>query len=279
MIKKNSQQARHYELKDLLYIMSRLRDPETGCPWDIKQSWESITSSTIEEAYEVVEAIESGDRSKISEELGDLLFQVVFYSQLAQEETVFDFHQVVSQLCDKLVRRHPHVFPGGELESVRDGSEEINESQIKQDWESIKQVERNNKGQSGLLADIGTNLPSLTRAFKLQKRAASVGFDWQDIGEVVAKFKEELDEFEEALHLNTDRQAIEDELGDVLFTCVNLARFLELDAEKTMRRANRKFENRLAHVEKELETEGLTIAECSRETLQAFWNRAKQAGL
>lgn len=268
-----------YSLKDLLYLMGRLRDPETGCPWDIKQSWQSITSSTIEEAYEVVEAIESEDRNKIKEELGDLLFQVVFYSRFAEEEGSFNFYQVVHTLTDKLVSRHPHVFPNANLRAERNAGVVVSEASINQSWESIKKQERGDRGQQGVLADIATNLPALARAEKLQKRAARSGFDWEHIDQVIDKLNEEIMELKEALQEKQNKQRQEAELGDVLFSCVNLARFTGLDCEKALRQANRKFEARVSWVEKQLASEGRRLESCSSEELDQYWRRAKSAGL
>jgi len=268
-----------YSLKDLLYLMERLRDPETGCPWDIKQSWQSITASTIEEAYEVVEAIESEDRSKIKEELGDLLFQVVFYSRFAEEEGSFNFYQVVHTLTDKLVSRHPHVFPGASLCAVRDAYANITENSVNQSWESIKKRERGDRGQQGVLADIATNLPALARAEKLQKRAARSGFDWEHVDQVIDKLNEEITELKETLQEKQNKQAQEAELGDVLFSCVNLARFAGLDCEKALRQANRKFEARVSWVEKQMASEGRELESCSSAELDQYWQRAKNSGL
>src|SRR5690606_21059326 len=205
--------------------MARLRDPKSGCPWDIKQSYASIAPSTIEEAYEVVDAIEKQDYVHLKEELGDLLFQVIFYSQIGREEGRFDFAGIVSDLVAKLVRRHPHVFPDGSLHS-RVADQSSLPADVKQRWEAIKQEERASKGVKGVLADVPLNLPALTRATKLQKRAASVGFDWDDVQGPIAKVREELLEVEEALATG-NQNAIAEELGDLLFAVVNISRFLK----------------------------------------------------
>lgn len=279
MNKLDTQAPEYYSLGDLLYLMGRLRDPQTGCPWDIKQTWQSITLSTIEEAYEVVDAIESEDKSKIKEELGDLLFQVVFYSRFAEEEGSFDFAQVVHTLTDKLVSRHPHVFPNADLRAERDASAVVNETGVNQSWESIKKQERDDRGQEALLADIAKNLPALLRAEKLQKRASRSGFDWERSEQVIAKLEEEIEELKAALQEKQNTQALEAELGDVLFSCVNLARFTGLDCEKALRQANRKFEARVAWVEKQLASEGRQLESCTSSELDRYWEQAKHAGL
>lgn len=259
-----------YSLDDLLYLMSRLRDPDTGCPWDIKQDYASIAPSTIEEAYEVVEAIEQQDFVHLKEELGDLLFQVIFYSQLGREEGRFDFAGVVSDLVAKLVRRHPHVFPDGSLQS-RIEHRELLPTDVKARWEAIKQEERLQKGQRGILADVPVNLPALTRATKLQKRAAGVGFDWDDIQGPIAKVREELAEVEEALAVK-DNEAVAEEIGDLLFAVVNISRYLKLDAETLLRNANRKFEKRFHFMEEQSPT---PLAETSMPVLNQLWEEAK----
>lgn len=261
----------HYSIDDLLYLMARLRDPETGCPWDIKQDYASIAPSTLEEAYEVVDAIEKQDFAHLNEELGDLLFQVIFYAQIGKEEGRFDFATVVSTLVAKLVRRHPHVFPDGTLESRIDNRHTL-PTDVKARWEAIKQQEREAKGNTGLLDDVPANLPSLTRATKLQKRAASVGFDWADIHGPIAKVREELAEVEEAL-TQQDARAIEEELGDLLFAVVNITRYLKIDAEAALRAANRKFERRFHYMEQH---SARPLAESSLEDMNRLWDEAKQ---
>lgn len=260
-----------YTIDDLLYLMARLRDPESGCPWDIKQDYASIAPSTLEEAYEVVDAIEKQDFVHLKEELGDLLFQVIFYSQLGKEEQRFEFSSVVSGLVEKLVRRHPHVFPDGTLHSRVDNRHTL-PLDVKQRWEAIKQQERAAKGVQGVLADVPLNLPALSRAAKLQKRAASVGFDWDDIQGPIAKVREELLEVEEALGLQ-DQAAIEEELGDLFFSVVNISRYLKLDPELLLRKANHKFEARFNFIEQHCE---LGLAETSLAEMNRLWDLAKQ---
>ncbi len=268
-----------YQLPDLLHLMARLRDPQHGCPWDLQQNYASIVPHTLEEAYEVADAIESGDFDHLPGELGDLLFQVVYYSQLAREEGRFDFATVVDAITRKLVRRHPHVFPDGDLY----GSPELprlDEAAIKQRWEEIKAEERAEKAaapeQLSLLDDVPSALPALRRAAKLQKRAAQVGFDWPEALPVVDKVREELGEVLEAMSEN-DPQAIAEELGDLLFVVVNLARHLKVDPENALRAANGKFERRFRFIEQALREAGRPIESCDLEELDGLWGEAKKA--
>lgn len=268
-----------YQLPDLLHLMARLRDPQHGCPWDLQQDYASIVPHTLEEAYEVADAIESGDFEHLPGELGDLLFQVVYYSQLAREEGRFDFATVVDAITRKLVRRHPHVFPDGDLY----GSPELprlDEAAIKRRWEEIKAEERAEKAaapeQLSLLDDVPSALPALSRAAKLQKRAAQVGFDWPEALPVVDKVREELDEVLEAMS-ESDPQAIAEELGDLLFVVVNLARHLKVDPENALRAANGKFERRFRFIEQALRDAGRSIENCDLEELDALWGEAKKA--
>lgn len=268
-----------YQLPDLLHLMARLRDPQHGCPWDLQQNYASIVPHTLEEAYEVADAIESGDFDHLPGELGDLLFQVVYYSQLAREEGRFDFATVVDAITRKLVRRHPHVFPDGDLY----GSPELprlDEAAIKQRWEEIKAEERAEKAaapeQLSLLDDVPAALPALSRAAKLQKRAAQVGFDWPEALPVVDKVREELDEVLVAMSEN-DAEAIAEELGDLLFVVVNLARHLKVDSENALRGANGKFERRFRFIEQALRQAGRPIENCTLEELDALWDAAKRA--
>lgn len=259
-----------YTIDDLLYLMARLRDPESGCPWDIKQDYASIAPSTLEEAYEVVDAIEKQDFAHLKEELGDLLFQVIFYSQLGKEEHRFEFAGVVSDLVAKLIRRHPHIFPDGTLHSRID-NRQILPGDVKARWEAIKQQEREAKGARRLLADVPLNLPALSRAAKLQKRAASVGFDWDDVYGPIAKVREELLEVEAELD-SGDRSALEEELGDLLFAAVNIARYMKIDPEQALRRANQKFEQRFAFIE---DNAGQSLDKTSIEEMNRLWDLAK----
>lgn len=269
-----SEKPLSYTLDDLLFLMERLRDPTHGCPWDLKQSYETIAPSTLEEAYEVVDAIERGDYPHLREELGDLLFQTIFYSQLAKEQNLFSFADIIDTLTAKLIRRHPHVFPDGHLYSTAN-DETSSTTDVNQNWEAIKSAERQQKGMKGLLADIPLALPSLTRAAKLQKRAAQVGFDWPDVSQVMEKVEEELGELQHAMVQQTSED-IEAELGDLLFTCVNLARHLKIDPETALRKANAKFTSRFEQIEKAAEEEGVTLAQLTPSELDERWNAAKR---
>lgn len=260
-----------YQLNDLLHLMARLRDPQYGCPWDLKQDYASIVPHTLEEAYEVADAIERGDFAHLPGELGDLLFQVVYYSQLAKEEGRFEFATVVDAITRKLVRRHPHVFPDGDLYGAPDMAC-LEEAAIKQRWEEIKAAAPE---QLSLLDDVPSALPALSRAAKLQKRAAQVGFDWPEALPVVDKVREELDEVLEAMSEN-DPEAVAEELGDLLFVAVNLARHLKVDPETALRSANAKFERRFRYIEQALREAGRPIEDCTLDELDALWGEAKK---
>lgn len=261
-----------YQLVDLLRVMDRLRDPEKGCPWDLAQDFDTIVPSTLEECYELVEAIEDGDFPHLAEELGDLLFQVVFYARLGQEQGLFDFLQVVDTLVEKLVRRHPHVFAAGEIEGVVNGESSVIE--VGQSWEQIKRQERSAREQHSALADIPRALPALSRAQKVQKRAANVGFDWSEIEAVLDKVREELDEYQQARQETRHRQ--EEELGDLLFSCVNLARHAGVDAEAALRRATAKFERRFHCMEQNLQARGDAMIDLDEAALDIAWEAAKR---
>ncbi len=261
-----------YELSDLLRVMQRLRDPHSGCPWDLRQDFESLTSSTLEECYELAQAIESADYPHVEEELGDVLFQVVFYAQLGCERELFSFEDVVSTLVGKLLRRHPHVFKGGEIEGVIDSDISIDD--VQRSWEAIKARERVAKSQGGILDDVPLALPALPRAQKIQKRAAGAHFDWPDHVGALAKIEEELLELKKAITSGSHR-AIEEEMGDLLFSCVNVSRHLQVDAEASLRRATKKFENRFQQVITMAELSGHTLDQLSESELNALWLRAK----
>lgn len=267
-----------YQLDDLLHLMARLRDPQYGCPWDLKQNYASIVPHTIEEAYEVADAIERGDFDHLPGELGDLLFQVVYYSQLAREEGRFEFATVVDAITRKLIRRHPHVFVDGDLYGAPDAAK-LEEAAVKQRWEELKAEERAEKAaapeQLSLLDDVPTALPALSRAAKLQKRAAQVGFDWPDALPVVDKVREELDEVLEAMSEN-DAEAVAEEIGDLLFVVTNLARHLKVDPEAALRAASGKFERRFRFIEQALREAGRPIENCSLDELDALWGEAKR---
>lgn len=253
------------ELERLLVIMRSLRDPDTGCPWDVKQDFKSIAPYTIEEAYEVADAIERGDYDDLQEELGDLLLQVIFHAQMADEENLFDFHAVAKTLGDKLVARHPHVFGSASA---------TNEAEVKALWEAKKSQERSDKGHASILDDIPQNMPALMRAQKLQKRVAKVGFDWPDTQPVIAKVYEELKEVEVEIEAN-DRAKQEEELGDLLFVATNLARHLGFKAEDCLRNANYKFERRFRGIEGVLEEQGKAMEDCSLQDLDGIWDQIK----
>ena len=267
-----------YQIDDLLHLMARLRDPQTGCPWDLKQTYASIVPYTLEEAYEVADAIERADFEHLPGELGDLLFQVVYYSQLAQEEGRFEFAAVVDGITRKLIRRHPHVFVDGDLYGAPDAAR-LDEAAVKQRWEELKAEERAAKAavpeQLSLLDDVPQALPALSRAVKLQKRMAQVGFDWPDALPVVDKVREELDEVLEAMSEN-DPQAISEELGDLLFVVTNLARHLKVDPESALRAANAKVERRFRFIEQALREAQRPIENCTLDELDALWGEAKK---
>ena len=274
-----------YSIDDLKTLMARLREPDTGCPWDTKQTFASIVPHTIEEAYEAADAIEQGDYPHVKDELGDLLFQVIFYARMGQEEGHFDFDGIVDNLVRKLIRRHPHVFPEGTLESRIDPDNRPTEAWIKESWERIKAEERAQKPAPDAdalvsrLDGIARTLPAMARAEKLQRRAARHSFDWPDIGAVFDKLHEEIDELKEAWQAAEDgtgeRDAVEDELGDLLFVCVNLARFMKVNPEQALKRTNRKFEMRFRAIEEILAAEGRDMDEESLEALDAIWQRVK----
>ena len=267
-------QKTEYGIEDLRYLMRRLRDPKSGCPWDLKQNFQSLTSHTIEEAYEVVDAIEQDDMSHLSEELGDLLFQIIFYSQLAEEQSQFSFDDIISTITQKLIRRHPHVFPEGTIESSRVSLADAEIVEIKRVWEEIKRQERTDKGVGKTLDDIPLALPALNRALKLQKRAANVGFDWSDIKPVIEKINEEVIELEVEIKRG-DKVRMADELGDLLFSCVNLARHLKLDPETSLRGANQKFKRRFESME--LLAGKTKIEDHSADQLELLWGKVKRS--
>ncbi len=284
---------RRHDLDDLLTLMAVLRDAEQGCPWDLKQDWDSIVPHTLEEAYEVADAIERRAWHELPAELGDLLFQVVYYAQFGAEEGRFDFHDVVDTLTAKMLRRHPHVFPDGTLGSRRPpgvSAEEIEAAQAEIDnvssrWESLKAEERAERASGGdasrwdseaasVLDDVPRTLPALSRAAKLSKRAARAGFDWPDARGVVAKIREELSEVEEALAAG-DREHAAEEVGDLLFAVTNLARTLKADPEQCLRATNAKFERRFRHLETAIAADGVALEEAGLDLMERHWQAAK----
>jgi len=257
----------HGGMPRLLEIMRRLRNPESGCPWDIEQTFATIAPYTIEEAYEVADAIDRQDWDELKGELGDLLFQSVFHAQMAEEAGYFSFDEVADTMSDKMVARHPHVFG--------DENREKSAEQQTRDWETIKAAERAGKKQQGTLDGVAKGLPALLRALKLQKRAARVGFDWPETTMVLDKIKEEADELVEAKDdLTADE--IEEEMGDLLFVMANLARHLKIDPEAALRRANSKFVRRFEYIEDQLRLRGKTPDQSSLEEMDAIWNGIRQ---
>ena len=271
----------------LIAIMTMLRDKQHGCPWDLEQTIKSLLPYTLEEVYEVADAIENNDLVELEDELGDLLFQVIFYAQIAKEQGAFDFQDIATAISDKLVRRHPHVFPAGDIEQFGI-PQDISAQQVVVNWEAIKEIEREEKCKKGgsaaveknesILDDVPRALPAMERARKLQKRAAQVGFDWAEIAPVLNKLKEEVAEFEEAL-ASGDHERISDELGDVLFATINLARHSKIEPEVALRSTNRRFELRFKWIEVALSKQGKVFKDANLEELDALWDQAKSTGL
>jgi MazG family protein len=258
------------ELHKLLKIMADLRNPESGCPWDIKQSFESIAAYTVEEAYEVADAIERNDMDDLKNELGDLLFQVVFHAQIASENNQFDFVDVVNEINDKLIRRHPHVFAGDSGKS---------EAELNREWEKHKKKERADKAETagaGYLDGVASTMPALRWSEKLQKRAAHHGFDWDDITPVFEKLNEEIAELKAEITHQDNQQRITDEMGDILFASVNLSRHLGVNPEQALRDSNRKFIARFEIVERLLHDDGRQMEDCSVAVLEEYWQKAKK---
>ena len=281
-------------IEKLVALMVMLRDQKLGCPWDLEQTIESLVPYTLEEVYEVVDAIDKNDMVELKDELGDLLFQVVFYAQIACEEGLFTFDDVADSITAKLIRRHPHVFPDATIGSFGSKSY-ISSDQVAVNWEAIKQEEkikklqhRAERGQTekedstdaiaSTLDDVPRSLPALERAYKLQKRAANTGFDWSDIAPVIEKLKEESAEFQSALETKNQQQ-IQAEIGDVLFTAVNLARHASVEPEIALRGANHRFEERFKWIETTLYSRDQTVNETNQEQLDELWEQAKGMGL
>ena len=256
------------EISRLLEIMKRLRDPKDGCPWDIEQTYETIAPYTIEEAYEVSDAIDQGNWQELEGELGDLLLQVIYFTQIGNEDGHFSFESVVKNVSDKMVRRHPHVF--GDKKHYKSSDQQIT------DWEKIKEQERSKNTPSKTLDGIAGNLPALTYATKLQKRAARVGFDWPDISGVTDKISEEIDELNEARN-ELSLEAQEEEYGDLMFVMVNFARHLKIDPEKALRGANKKFKKRFEEVEKKLAAIGKRPIDSNLDEMNNIWKIVKNS--
>lgn len=256
-------------IQHLLDIMATLRDPVRGCPWDREQTFATIAPFTIEEAYEVADAIERGDLGELRDELGDLLFQVVFYAQMAKEAGHFDFEAVVAAIIDKITRRHPHVFAGAE---VRDAAEQSEQ------WERHKAAERAAKAagvRPSVFDGVSRNLPALTRAVKLQRRAARVGFDWESLEQVLVKLEEEIAELRAEMALGSDGERMRHEIGDLLLVCSNIARYAGVDPESALREANGRFERRFRRVEELLSQHGKTPSASSLAEMESLWQQAK----
>jgi MazG family protein len=252
----------------LLQVMARLRDPDGGCPWDLEQDFSTIAPYTIEEAYEVADAIERQDFQDLEGELGDLLLQVVYHAQMAREAGRFDFETVAAHIAEKMIRRHPHVFGEAEVESA--AAQTIA-------WEEAKAAERGQKeaGDASILADLPLGLPALTRSAKLQRRAARVGFDWADLSPVLGKLEEELAELRAELAAGAPQERLADEMGDLLFAAANLARHLGIDGEMALRQANQKFERRFRAIETALRAAGRRPEDASLDEMEELWQAAK----
>ena len=253
------------EINNLLQTFKKLRDPSQGCPWDKEQDFKSIASCSIEEAYEVADAIEREDFNDLKEELGDLFFQIIFHSGMAEEKKLFNFEEVVKELNDKLIRRHPHVF---------DKKQEMSASESLEIWEKEKKKEREKKNLISLMDDIPKNLPSLTRAKKIQKRAKSVGFDWQNENDVIRKIDEEIDELKRA-KASQKKEDISEEIGDLFFTLVNLSRHYNLEPEDIIRKANLKFEKRFRKMEDEANKTKVNLEDLEINELETLWQKIK----
>lgn len=273
-------------LSRLLSIMQRLRDPQAGCPWDKQQTFASIAPYTLEETYEVIDAIAREDYTELKSELGDLLYQVVFYAQMASEQGLFDFHDICAAISDKLERRHPHVFArqaqdNRESEAVVPAdvltTEAIAPHTVSERWETIKQQERAAKAQTSVLDDIPKAQPALMRAYKMQKRCATVGFDWDTLGPVVEKVHEEIDEvLAEACQVTKNEVKLAEEIGDLLFATVNLSRHLGHRPELALQQACDKFERRFRQIEQAVAARGALMGETSLEEMEALWQEIKR---
>ena len=255
----------------LLDVMAKLRDPQNGCPWDIEQDFSTIAPYTIEEAYEVADAIERKDWQDLKTELGDLLLQIAYHTRMAAEDDLFDFDDVANAITDKMIKRHPHIFGNATVQTA---------TSMVDNWERQKSLERSERAairgeDESILDDVPIGFPALLRAMKLQKRAAKIGFDWPEVSGVRAKFDEEITELDQSLLAPANTQAIEDEFGDLLFTLVNYARHYGIDAEQALRRGNAKFERRFRHMEREARLSSKDMNSLALKDLEALWQKAK----
>ncbi len=251
--------------KQLVDLMARLRRPDDGCPWDLKQTTESLKPFLVEECYEVIDALDEGDPAKVKEELGDLLFQIIFHARLAEENRQFTIQDVIASNVEKMVRRHPHVF----------GDEKVTtDKEVIANWEEIKKKEKGSEGRRSILEGVPRSMPSLIRAHKLQERAARVGFDWSRIDEALPKLDEEIQEFKESLK-SKNAAKIEEELGDIFFMLVNLSRFLELNPEEALRKTISKFIHRFRYIEEKAADTGKALKDMTMDEMEALWQEAK----
>jgi len=254
------------KMTELLQLMAQLRDPNKGCPWDLAQNFESIAPYTLEEAYEVADAIEKKDMPSLQDELGDLLYHVIFHARLAEEQQLFSFADVVNSISSKLVRRHPHVFSSLDIEA----------DQLEKQWEAQKRQERVGSEKAGILSSVNSKQPAMNHALKIQKAASSVGFDWTEVAPVFEKLDEEIDELKQEIGLDNNLQRIEEELGDVLFSCINLSRHLTVNPDRALRKASSRFSTRFSYVEKALSGLSLSIDEAPEDLLEKLWVEAKE---
>lgn len=269
---KTKAEAKPRGVDHLLDVMRRLRDPQTGCPWDIKQNFKTVAPYTLEETYEFLEAVEADDTRAMKEELGDVLFQVAFHAQMGAEAGLFDFDSVAQYCADKMIERHPHVFGDREVAGARE---------VLDNWETDKEAKRKAQAEAegrtlSVLDGVSAALPAMTHAVKLQKRVARVGFDWPEAAGVLKKIHEELAELEHEIKINAGKDRLEDELGDVLFVVANLARKLDIDPEGALRHGNRKFERRFRALEKIITVQGRTLDEASLEEMERAWQEVKR---
>jgi len=274
IVRKGFQVKKRADIQKLVELMETLRG-EKGCPWDKQQTRETLKPMLIEEAYEVLEAIDNADSSELKEELGDLLFQIIFHARIAQERNEFHLADIIDRLHEKMVRRHPHIFGGADFKTPQD---------VLKNWEDIKAAERgvpstlSPESKKSLLDGIPQNMPALYRANQMTAKASRVGFDWTDLEGILAKIDEEKDELRQA-HASMDTQAMAEEVGDLLFVVVNAARFVGVDPESALRRSNRKFERRFRHMESRIKQQGRRLQDATLQEMDALWEEAKASGI